>query len=107
MRLIKIPFPVMDMVPFPDSEELEVFTADNGKIGILKSIDNTPKWGKLKHVSISRSDRYPSWEEILEIKEMLFGDIDVMMVMPKKEDYVNVHKNCFHLWQTPERWELQ
>ncbi|MFB3926754.1 MAG: hypothetical protein ACE14T_11940 [Syntrophales bacterium] len=73
---------------------------------VFYSEDNTP-WGFLKHASISRSDRYPTWEEILAVKEELFGDIDCMMVMPKKEDYVNIHNNCFHVWQTPENWGIR
>ncbi|GEM_PF-2959807 len=94
-------------MPVPtDSHDAEAFVTKCG-IGVIKTIDNTPKWGALKHVSISREDRYPSWEEILEVKEHFFGDVDCMMVMPKKEDYVNIHRNCFHVWQMPEAWGIQ
>ena len=91
---------------FPtDSTEVEIFKTDT-EIGIIKSIDNTPKWGKLKHISISRQDRYPDWREILILKEYFFGDIDCMMILPKKKNYVNIHPNCFHIWQCPENWEI-
>ena len=76
-------------------------------MGVLSSEDNTPKWGWLKHISVSRHDRYPSWKEILEVKQQLFGDVDCMMIMPKKEDYVSVHPNCFHIWKTPQDWGIQ
>lgn len=76
-------------------------------IKVLFSEDNTGKWGWLKHLSLSRRDRYPTWDEILETKEYFFGDIDCMMVMPKKEDYINIHQFCFHIWQCPETWGLQ
>lgn len=76
-------------------------------IGILLSVDDTGKFGKLQHVSVSRQDRYPSWDELITIKERFFGDEDCMMVMPKKKDYVNLHKFCFHIWKTPEDWEIQ
>jgi len=23
------------------------------------------------------------------------------------EDYLNLHQNCFHIWQTPVAWEVQ
>lgn len=76
-------------------------------LSVIVSTDNTPKWGKLLHVSISRQDRYPSWNEIIEIKLKFFGDRkDSMMVIPKREDYVNVHENCFHVWECPESWDL-
>lgn len=76
-------------------------------IVILFSEDNTPKWGWLKHFSISHRERYPTWEEILACKEHFLGNIDCMMVMPKREDYVNVSKNCFHVWQTPQEWGIR
>lgn len=85
----------------------KTYMGTNG-IGVVMSEDNTPKWGKLKHVSISKPDRYPTWDEIIAIKLLLFGDRkDAMMVMPKREDYVNVHKFCFHIWECPEEWGLQ
>lgn len=80
---------------------------NNVGLQIIISIDDTPKWGKLKHVSISREDMYPAWDEILRVKEHFFGDIDCMMMLPKKEDYVNIHSYCFHIWQCPEGWGLQ
>lgn len=55
--------------------------------------------GYYKHTSISRPDRYPSWDEILEIKKQLHGDKFVMMMLPPEEVYVNFHVNCFHLWE--------
>ena len=77
-------------------------------LSIIASEDVTPKWGKLMHVSISRRDRYPSWDEIVEVKIHFYGDHkDTMMVIPKRSDYVNVHENCFHLWECPESWDLQ
>ena len=90
-----------------DSRNIVAYVKLCSSLQVLVSEDNTPKWGWLKHVSISRPTRYPDWDEILEVKEQLFGDVDVMMVMPKKEDYVNVHPYCFHLWQTPEEWAMR
>jgi hypothetical protein len=74
---------------------------------ILASIDLTPH-GDLRHVSISHKHRYPTWEEIKSVRAAFFDpDTDVMMMLPKAQDYVNVHPNCFHLWETPEGWDLQ
>ena len=84
-------------------------TAYEGPKGIciIESIDNTPKWGNLKHVSTSKNDSYPSWDETVSVKLELFGDRkDAIMVIPKRENYVNIHENCFHLWESPEPWEL-
>jgi hypothetical protein len=54
---------------------------------------------RYKHTSISRKDRYPTWEEIKEIKELLHGDVTVMQILPPKNYYVNLHDKCFHLWE--------
>ena len=78
-----------------------------GHLKVLYSEENTPKWGWLKHLSVSHPLRYPYWDEIKEAKERFMGDIDVAMILPKKEDYINVHKNCFHLWEIPGGWGLQ
>lgn len=105
-KQISIPFTThMQFKAMSDVRNIKAYRRD--EIHILKTEDNTPKWGWLKHVSISCEHRYPTWEEILSAKEHFFGDIDCMMIMPKKEDYVNLHPNCFHIWQTPQAWELQ
>lgn len=72
---------------------------------ILYSMDRT-QHGDLRHFSVSRPERYPNWDEILQVKNLLLGDIDAMMVMPKKRDYVNLSKNCFHVWETPKEWNI-
>lgn len=87
------------------SEWVKAFDTVSGH-SVLFSKDKTPK-GVLLHISISHFERYPTWDELLEIKEQLLGDIDAMMVMPKKIDYVNMSKNCFHIWETPTEWNIQ
>lgn len=73
---------------------------------IILSLDPT-QHGTLLHMSISSETKYPSWDDITEAKDKLMGDIDVMMILTKKIDYVNLHKNCFHLWETPKEWNIQ
>lgn len=55
--------------------------------------------GKYKHISISRIDRYPDWNEIKRVKDELFGDTFAFQMLPPKSHYTNVHQFCFHLWQ--------
>ena len=75
----------------------------------MVSMDPTDAWGPLLHASVSYEDvrKQPSWADLTAIKDALFGDVDACMVLPKREDYVNVRANCFHLWQTPERWGIR
>lgn len=93
--------------PNIDSKNIEAYIADK-HIRILKSLDNTEKWGYLLHISISRVDRNPTWEEIKEVRNYFFNENeDVMMILPKKVDYINIHNYCFHLWKTPESWDIR
>jgi len=65
------------------------------------------KHGMLHHLSISCADRYPTWDEIVAAKGQIMGDVDAMMVLPRKRDYVNVMTKCFHVWETPVEWGIQ
>lgn len=52
------------------------------------------------HISISHPDRYPTWDEIYSARYQLMPmSIDVAMYLPPPNEYVNVHSNCFHLWE--------
>lgn len=103
----QIPIPMRVCKGFEQMDDVRFAKAfRKGEVHIFLSQDKTPKWGWLKHISISCQYRYPTWEEILEAKEHFFGDMDTMMIIPKKADYVNVHPNCFHIWQTPQEWGL-
>ena len=53
-----------------------------------------------RHVSVSRSDRTPTWDEMCEVKDLFFGPYEwVVQFHPAASDYVNVHPHCLHLWQ--------
>ncbi len=104
MNLVEIPNRLPNVSCIKDQEAFKCVAKE---LTVLKTVDNTPKWGWLKHISVSCLNRYPTWEELLELKDRFFGDIDCMMIMPKKSDYVNLHPNCFHIWQTPQEWGLQ
>jgi hypothetical protein len=53
-----------------------------------------------EHVSVSRKDRCPTWEEMCQIKDTFWDDEDVVMQfhVPAK-DHVNNHPYCLHLWR--------
>lgn len=53
-----------------------------------------------EHVSVSRPDRIPTWDEMCRVKAMFWGDDDcVMQLHPPKRDWVNNHNRCLHLWR--------
>lgn len=50
------------------------------------------------HLSVSHSNRIPSWEELKSIKYHFFPDLPMVMHFPKRSDYVNLHPFCMHLY---------
>lgn len=53
---------------------------------------------KFWHISVSRKDRYPTWDEIKAARyDLLPDDLTMAQMLPPKAEYVNVHPNTFHL----------
>ena len=68
----------------------------------LASVDDDGHGGKLEHISISHRNEkvYPTWDELCEIKDMFFlPEETCVQFFPKKSEYVNLRKNCFHIWR--------
>lgn len=53
-----------------------------------------------EHVSVSRRDRCPTWDEMCQVKALFWDDEDcVVQFHPPRSEYVNNHPNCLHLWR--------
>lgn len=51
------------------------------------------------HVSLSREDRLPSWDDVREVREAFIPDeLVALSVLPPSAEYVNVHPYVLHLW---------
>lgn len=58
------------------------------------------------HVSVSRVDRIPSYEEMCMVKALFFGDEETVMQLPVRSDeHINHHPNCLHL-RRPQTCEI-
>jgi hypothetical protein len=56
--------------------------------------------GGWEHVSVSRTDRCPTWEEMDWVKRQFWDDADtVMQLHVPSVEHVNVHPYCLHLWR--------
>lgn len=54
----------------------------------------------LWHISIAHPDRYPTWDEIADVRYKLIpDDVTMAMLLPPPGEYVNLHEHCFHLWE--------
>lgn len=69
---------------------LKVILADESS----REYKETSRW----HLSISHPLRYPKWDEIVNARYALVPDhVTMAMFLPPRAEYVNLHKNCFHL----------
>ena len=60
--------------------------------------------GGWDHVSVSRADRCPWWEEMDHIKRIVFlPDEVVMQLHVGAADHVNIHPYTLHLWRPLDR----
>lgn len=59
--------------------------------------------GGWDHVSISFKNRCPSWGEMGMVKDIFFNtDECVVQYHPAKNEYVNNHPYCLHLWKSQD-----
>jgi hypothetical protein len=64
---------------------------------ISSGVDPIHGW---EHVSVSKRNWTPTWQEMEAVKQLFWGDREtVIQFHPKKSEYVNIHKNCLHLWK--------
>lgn len=57
------------------------------------------------HMSISRDDHYPSWDEVAHAWYALVPEADRRtgaMILPPKADYINIHNFCFQVHELGE-----
>ncbi len=61
------------------------------------------------HTSISRRDSLPSYDDLCQLKTVVFGKNGICAQVFEAEEYhVNIHPNCLHLWgpNMPSIWPL-
>jgi hypothetical protein len=52
------------------------------------------------HVSVSRPERCPTWEEMEQVKRLFFGPDEVAMQLHVPEAaHISFHPFCLHIWQ--------
>lgn len=74
----------------------ELWLSHAKRLSVIVSLDG----GDL-HASIAHPDRYPTWAEIVRVRNWIFpAEMEVVMVLARRSEYVNLHPNCFHLWQS-------
>jgi len=70
-----------------------------GKVKVI--VDQHPAHGYT--MSVSCRDRYPTWDEVAHLRYALIPDEAKMaMMLPSREDYINLHNFCFILNEIKE-----
>lgn len=94
---------IPDGHPWKNLPHAEAFR--KGKLAILITTDPIDFFGNgqsttCRHLSISAPDRYPTWAEIKDARYRFFDKHKwVYQVFPPIDQWLNVHPNCFHLFQ--------
>lgn len=90
--------------------DVEQMSADGGRGKITVSgmrCSVVFSWGGgWEHVSISPFNHRmtPTWDDMCRLKRIFFEDDEaVIQIHPRKQDYVNVMKNCLHLWRPTDQ----
>ena len=76
------------------------------KMGRCKIILSPPFRGHGWHMSISRDDHYPSWDEVAHAWYSLVSDADErtgLMILPPHDQYIDIHNFCFQVHEEPKR----
>lgn len=56
-----------------------------------------------EHLSVSMPNKTPSWEQMCMMKDIFWGEDECCVEYhPRKEDYVNNHEHCLHIWKPTE-----
>ena len=99
-----------DLIKTPRLQILQA-TQDGGRAlaHLISSKRNKPagvvfSWGGgWDHVSVSFTNRCPTWEEMCEVKNMFFEpDEACFQLHPIQTEYVNMHPYCLHIWRLQE-----
>ena len=80
-------------------ERLDGIACIKGNLIVIVSQGKEQDGKEWRHVSLSRRNKYPPYEEIKRIKNIFIGsDEKAMMIFPKETNHVNIHQYCFHLY---------
>jgi hypothetical protein len=91
LREVELPDEVAQMLE-PGSRAYRM-----GRCGIIAS-QQRAGW----HLSISRPDKLPTWEEVRDARYAIVPDEATMaMLLPPQSEYVNVHSYCLQLYEIP------
>lgn len=68
-------------------------------VTVLMGVEDRSPGGVWWHLSIAHPKQLPSWQTVVEAKEVFMGrETCAMHLVPPRSHWLNVHPNCLHLW---------
>lgn len=84
-------------LPHAKGDDYGWFEISRGKYRLYAQASSDEKW---EHVSVSKRHECPSWDDMCFVKDLFWGpDECVVQFHPRESEYVNMAKNCLHLWK--------
>lgn len=81
-------------------DDFGIFRIPTKKEPFFLTVMSAPSDAQWEHVSVSTPKRTPTWDEMCRIKDLFFSENEVVwQYHPAKEDHVNNHAHCLHLWR--------
>ena len=72
-------------------------------IAVIVSVSTEQDEKEWVHLSVSRRNSIPSWEDMMFAKDTVLGrEASAVQIIPAKAKHVNIHPNCLHFFHCPE-----
>ena len=70
------------------------------RMGRCQIIVSRTSWGW--HLSISKPDKLPTWEECRDARyELIPDDVTMALLLPPSAEYINFHEFCLQMHEVP------
>ena len=87
--------------------------AENDGMGGKYYDKNTGKWLNFifsyqlgwEHLSVSMPNKTPTWDQMCIMKNIFWNEDEAcVQYHPRKDDYVNMHSHCLHIWKPTDEY---
>lgn len=90
---------LLDFKVISEAENGFAYHSKSKGLMVMASIETEKDGKNWLHVSFSRRNKMPDYNDITFIKKHFVGeDRKAIMVFPSKDEHVNIHPYCLHLW---------
>lgn len=84
-------------LPIANSKDYEKGWIYNGLL-VMASVGKYDDGKEWVHISYSRKNRIPEYKDTQLVLKHFVGNKKAIMVFPEEKNYVNINKNCLHLF---------